>query len=371
MNVAFINENTLGHTSYLPRYVDALEADPSLGVVPFRIDAMPLPEPLRSAERGIRGVHRLGLDGLVTRWRRATSRHAADQLLALRRTTRVDAMVVNTQSVGLLLPEVAPDLPCWVALDATFDELRRSPWFGPTPVSRWLQPVTLWWLMRAERRLFRHAAGLLPWSEHVVAALGRHHPGLTAAVHRLPPSMRDPGPPGSAPAGRPRLLFVGGDFRRKGGPVLVEAWQSGLQGLCDLDVVTRDAVEPVPGMTVHRGVEAGSAAWERLWRGASLFVFPSTLETFGIVLLEAQAFGVPVVASSAGAAREILDDGRAGWILPEVSAEVVRRMVGEALASGDERRRRGAAGRARFLARHELGTNAALLAGWLRSGAGR
>ncbi len=367
MNVAFINENTLGHTSHVPRFVADLADRPGLEILPHRIDAMPLPPHLRSAERGIRGLNRFGLDGQLSRWRRATSRHVADQLVALRSRVRLDAVVVNTQSVGLYLPDVAPDLPCWVALDATFQELKDSPWFGPTAAARWFHPLTLRWLLARERRLFRHATGLLPWSEHVVEALRRYHPEVTCPIHRLPPSMRDPGPRrGDRLAGRPRLLFIGGDFRRKGGPELVAAWESSLRDRCDLDVVTRDTVDDQPGMRVHRGVEAGGSLWADLWRRADLFVFPSHLETFGIVLLEALAFGVPVVASEAGAAREILDQGRAGWLLPDTSAAAIARTVSAALGDPAELTRRAGAGRTRFLERYELGINAARLAGWIR-----
>ena len=41
-----------------------------------------------------------------------------------------------------------------------------------------------------------------------------------------------------------RLLFVGGDFARKGGPELVEAFCGGLQSECVLDIVTKDAQPP-------------------------------------------------------------------------------------------------------------------------------
>ena len=56
---------------------------------------------------------------------------------------------------------------------------------------------------------------------------------------------------------------------------------------------------------------------------ADLFVFPSALETFGIVLLEAIAFGVPVISSQAGAANEILNKGKAGILLNDISVESI------------------------------------------------
>ena len=55
MNVAFLNENTLGHTSYLPRFAEALRGRRELGVTPHVFDVLPLPPHLRAAFRGRRG----------------------------------------------------------------------------------------------------------------------------------------------------------------------------------------------------------------------------------------------------------------------------------------------------------------------------
>ena len=47
-----------------------------------------------------------------------------------------------------------------------------------------------------------------------------------------------------------------------------------------------------------------------------LFVLPSQYEGFGIVYLEAMSFGLPVIASSAGAAHEIINTGENGFLVP-------------------------------------------------------
>ena len=48
---------------------------------------------------------------------------------------------------------------------------------------------------------------------------------------------------------------------------------------------------------------------------ADLFVFPSTTDTFGMVILEAQASGVPALVSNIGGPQEIVLDGETGHVL--------------------------------------------------------
>jgi glycosyltransferase involved in cell wall biosynthesis len=367
MHIAFINENTLGHTSHIPRFVRALEEHPEWVCTPHQIDAMPLPPHLQHAERGIRGLHRFGLDGLITRWRRAISLHAAGQLEELARRVPVEAIVVNTQSAGLTLPERFASLPCFVALDATFEQLARSPWFGPTQISRWLHPFTLRWLRRQERLLFQYAHTLLPWSQGVRDSLIREYAIDPRKIEVLPPSMRDPGCPEHRQNERFRLLFIGGDFRRKGGEQLLEAWRSRLRSEADLHVVTRVPMASEPGLHIHRGVEAGSEKWVELWSSSDLFVFPSNLETFGIVLLEALAFGVPVLSARTGAAEDIIEPGRNGMLLHDTAPSTIAEAVLQLMANTELRRRLSKAGRQTFEKHFNLDHNAARLASILKA----
>lgn len=61
----------------------------------------------------------------------------------------------------------------------------------------------------------------------------------------------------------------------------------------------------------------------RYFAGSDLFVLPSQYEGFGIVYLEALAFGLPVVASTVGAAGEIVRHGQEGFLIqPENVAEI-------------------------------------------------
>ena len=55
-------------------------------------------------------------------------------------------------------------------------------------------------------------------------------------------------------------------------------------------------------------------ALSRAYASSDIFVFPSTTDTFGNVVLEAMASGVPVVVSDRGGACELVDDGRTGLV---------------------------------------------------------
>lgn len=370
--VAFVNENTLGHASHLGRYADAFERRPEFGIQPHRLEATPLPEPWRTrADRTVRGLRRFGLDFHALRWRRIVSAHVRRQLDALRSAHPIRAVVANTQSVALSLADLAPHLPIFVCLDATFTQLRRSPWLAPNRLASWLTPFTLAPLLRAERRLFAAAHRLLPWSAAARDSLLQAGHLDPARVAILPPPIdtqawTPPSEPRS-PLTRPQLLFIGGDFRRKGGPLLLETWRHHLFHRCELHLLTESDVAPEPGVVVHRGLRAGSDAWRERWQAASVFAFPSTLETFGIVLLEAMAFEVPIVTHRVGAAAELLENGRLGLLLDRRDAPTLADSILSVLDDPPAASARARAARRRVERDFDLAPHTGRLAGWIRS----
>jgi len=90
---------------------------------------------------------------------------------------------------------------------------------------------------------------------------------------------------------------------------------------------------------------------DRLLPAFSLFCLSSRLEGLGTSLLDAMAFGLPVVATAAGGIPEAVEDGVTGRVVPPRDPAA----LADALVSvlGDEPRRRalGAAGRLRVLER--------------------
>jgi glycosyltransferase involved in cell wall biosynthesis len=83
------------------------------------------------------------------------------------------------------------------------------------------------------------------------------------------------------------------------------------------------------------------------YASADLFVFPSTTDTFGNVVLEAQASGLAVIVSDKGGPAENIDPGSTGLIVPGRDAAALARAM-DALCGDTVRLRRMGAEARRF-----------------------
>ena len=86
----------------------------------------------------------------------------------------------------------------------------------------------------------------------------------------------------------------------------------------------------------------------RLLGGADIFVLPSLWEGFGLVLLEAMAASLPIVASNVGAIPEIVADNETGLLVRPGAEEALARALIKLLASPALRTQMGARGRRRL-----------------------
>ena len=124
------------------------------------------------------------------------------------------------------------------------------------------------------------------------------------------------------------FLFAGATIYRKGIDVLLEAFgeiQRKLPGKARLVVVgprgDSHALLERPGlgdMTVRAAV--AQAELLELYRSADCFVLPSRHDSFGMAVLEAMACGLPAIVSRMVGAREAVEEGRNGWVVPVADA---------------------------------------------------
>jgi glycosyltransferase involved in cell wall biosynthesis len=86
-----------------------------------------------------------------------------------------------------------------------------------------------------------------------------------------------------------------------------------------------------------------------IYAAHDVFLFPTLLDAFGIVLLEALAAGTPVVASTlAGATRDLIVDGRNGWVVDPRDPAQLERALQAALTANGELEHMGQLARRRF-----------------------
>jgi len=102
-----------------------------------------------------------------------------------------------------------------------------------------------------------------------------------------------------------------------------------------------------PERVVWHGAAWGEAKRQAL-TNADLFCFPTWSEAFPLAVLEAMAFGLPVVASDVGGIADALVAGDGGWLLPPKDEAALARALREAFADPSRLATMGAANRRRF-----------------------
>jgi glycosyltransferase involved in cell wall biosynthesis len=279
--------------------------------------------------------------------------------------TRAQVSLFHTSTISLFAPLAALGRRYVVSLDATplqVDSMGR--WYQHDPGNQHAERLKRAWYSR----VFRRAAGLVSWSAWAADSLVNDyavprdriliaHPGASApffGLERAPWGER-----------KTRILFVGGDFERKGGDLLLKAFGP-LSGQAELTLVTDADVPSLPGVRRESGIKPGTDRLLRAYAEADVFVLPTRGDCTPVVLGEAMAAGLPVVTTAVGSNAETVTDGLDGRIVPAGDAAA----LGEALrALVDDPAARAAMGaRARESAgeRMDAAANALRIIGLMR-----
>jgi len=165
-----------------------------------------------------------------------------------------------------------------------------------------------------------------------------------------PPAIRAPESLPAVDAPRAGALFVGRLSPEKGVETLIEAWR-GID--VPLDIIgegplAADLARHAPAHVRFRGSLPPSGVSAAMAK-AALLVFPSLCyENFPLAVAEAMAHGLPVLASSGGAAVHMLEDGVSGGFARPGDVAEWRRTAAAMMAQPEMLRRMGAAARRVF-----------------------
>ena len=291
----------------------------------------------------------------------------AGHLISLPRLARqhaLDLLHVPTVHTRASMPPVPRRLPC--PLVVTLHDLIPITYYGrsgrPLP---WRMRVYYRWNLDAARRAQRVITVSEASRSDILSTL-RLPPDRVVVIHNGVDfnSLADsPAAAWNLPGGEPSYILFGGSFEpRKNLWRLIQAFDSAsIAGLehhlvmivdtssGHAEALTNRAFGLPCADKLHFLNGLDDASIRRLYRGATVFVFPTLSEGFGLPPLQAMASGVPVIASDIPVMREVLGDA-ARYVDPySVSdiAESLLALCSDALAR-DELSEAGLARSARY-----------------------
>lgn len=121
---------------------------------------------------------------------------------------------------------------------------------------------------------------------------------------------------------QPRVLFIGADFRRKGGEVLMQQWKEFRPGSAVLTLVSSNAPHILPdGVDVIDDLKPRTERHVSTLGSHHLFVLPSYREAYGFSALEALNFGLVVAVTRVAGIAHLVE--RSGGIVEDTPEKVV------------------------------------------------
>lgn len=283
------------------------------------------------------------------------------------RHQQYDAMFSNA-SVSIFFTHKFRKTPTLLDFDSTPRQIDRMESYGSAQDSAPIAYVKY----KLSQRVAQSATILQAWSNWAKDSMVKEYGIPENKVVVNPPGVDlqywQPHPElAGATSGEPlRVLFVGGDFQRKGGQLLLEWYKSQSPDKVELHLVTREEVESGPGIYVYNDMQPNTPELLNLYQRSDLFVLPSLGECFGIANVEAMASGLPVVASDVGGIADIIEPGRNGFIVPSNDVKALSQAINNVLENENLRQQMRQQSRLLAEQRFDLQHNARRTFGYMK-----
>jgi glycosyltransferase involved in cell wall biosynthesis len=172
---------------------------------------------------------------------------------------------------------------------------------------------------------------------------------VVGAAPNLPPPDSLPN---NADYSNRTILFVGVDWQRKGGPLLVEAFHKVREKIPDARLIIAGSTPDIGIPNVEFAGRVPLPEISRLLLRSTVLALPSLREPQGVNAIEALMHRIPVVASRIGALPEMVEDRKSGIIVPPDDVPALAAALIALLSNPALARRYGEAGRESALARY-------------------
>jgi glycosyltransferase involved in cell wall biosynthesis len=276
-----------------------------------------------------------------------------------------DAAFFNTQVPAALVSDWLKRSPYIISTDITPLQYDRLAELYEHKVSE--NRFVSWYKHHINKKVFQNAFRVLPWSRWTRRSLIDEYNLSRDKIDIVPPGVDLDiwHPKEKEDRGPVRILFVGGDFYRKGGDLLLEAFRSLPENSASLVLVTHTELEAAPGIEVYNNIQANSPELIALYQSSDIFVLPTRAEAFGIAAVEASAVGLPIVATQLCGLKDIVVQDETGYLVPVGDGRAFTEHLNSLVCDAELRRAMGKSGRIHAEKNFDAKRNAERIADYL------
>jgi glycosyltransferase involved in cell wall biosynthesis len=189
------------------------------------------------------------------------------------------------------------------------------------------KPIKKNWVFKLHRKVLHSCPKFLCWTDAVMENLIEIYGVEKSSLFKVSAPFlveKMDIPPRPTPE-MPRVLFVGGDLKRKGGDVLIEGWQSFLADKCTLTMMSNDPAANIEGVRFLPGIKYGSNIHKVIFKEHDILILPTRIDAYPQVIGEAAAAGLAVITTKyALGAKEVIIDGITGFIADTPEESILR-----------------------------------------------